>query len=152
RDEAATVARTIASLAAQDYPGAFSLVLVDDGSRDGTGTIAREAAKKAGAPLTLIEGKALPPGWTGKVWALSQGIAAASEMRARPEYLLLTDADIVWGRQALKRLVARAEAGRLALVSVMARLHCGSLPERVIVPAFVYFFQLLYPFAWVNEA
>ena len=140
RDEAATVGETVRSLLAQEYPG-LRVVVVDDGSQDGTGEIARAAG------ATVVHGEPLPAGWTGKVWAQKQGIDAA---RAHaPRYLLLTDADIVYDAGALRRLVARAEAGRLALTSVMVTLRCESLAERAFIPAFVFFFQMLYPFGWV---
>jgi hopene-associated glycosyltransferase HpnB len=151
RDEAATIGATVRSLLAQDYPG-LAIILVDDGSRDGTAAAASAAAAAAGARerLTVIEGAPLPAGWTGKGWAQKQGIAAAGE-RA-PRYLLLTDADIVYGPGALARLVARAEAGGCVLASLMVRLNCESLAERAFIPAFVFFFQMLYPFAWVARA
>ncbi len=150
RDEAASVGQTVSSLLRQDYPG-LEVILVDDGSQDGTAHVAADAAEAVGAGerLTVIAGPPLPPGWTGKLWAVSQGVAAA---RARgPEYLLLTDADIVYGAGALRRLVARAERQHTVLTSVMVKLRCASLAERLFIPAFVFFFQMLYPFAWVNR-
>lgn len=144
RDEAQVIARAVASLAAQDYPGPFRIILVDDGSSDGTAAIAREAG---GARLTILAGAALPAGWTGKLWAVSQGVARAGT----PEYLWLTDADIAHAPDTLRSLVARAEAGRSSLVSLMARLRCEAWAERALVPAFVFFFQMLYPFARVNR-
>lgn len=149
RDEAATIGRTVQSLIAQDYPG-LAIVVADDGSTDGTAT----AATAAGA-LTVLKGEPLPAGWTGKVWAQRQGVAAALAKSSRgepPRYVLLTDADIVYAPGALKRLVARAEAGRYALTSLMVRLRCDSFAERAFIPAFVFFFQMLYPFAWVSRS
>ena len=145
RDEAESIGATVASLLAQDYPGAFRIVLVDDESTDGTA----EAARAAGGTerLQILAGTPTPPGWTGKLWALAQGVAAAGA----PEYLLLTDADIHYAPGALRDLVALSEARGLALHSLMARLRCVSWPERVAIPAFILFFQMLYPFAWVND-
>jgi hopene-associated glycosyltransferase HpnB len=153
RDEAASIGTTIASLLGQAYPGAFSVVLVDDESRDGTADAARAAAAKANAPerLTVLSGKPLPAGWTGKLWAVSQGVERATAETPAPDYLLLTDADITYAPEALARLVARADAGSYVLTSLMAKLRCESLAERVFVPAFIYFFQMLYPFGWVNR-
>ncbi|HWK36983.1 glycosyltransferase [Sphingomonas sp.] len=143
RDEAEVIATVIASLAAQDYPGDFRIVLIDDGSSDGTATL---AAAAGGARLTVVSGVPLVEGWTGKLWAVSQGIAAAGT----PRYLWLTDADIAHAPDTLRSLVTRAEGGGLALVSLMAKLRCVSFAERALVPAFVYFFEMLYPFARVN--
>jgi hopene-associated glycosyltransferase HpnB len=152
RDEAATIGATVGSLLGQAYPGAFAIVLVDDESRDGTADAARAAAARVGASerLTVIAGKPLPAGWTGKVWAVRQGVEAATSGPQAPDYLLLTDADITYAPDALMRLVARAEQGGYVLTSLMAKLRCDSLAERAFVPAFIYFFQMLYPFAWVN--
>lgn len=143
RDEAPFVARTLASLLAQQY-GALRVILVDDGSTDGTGAIARQIGDPR---LEVLAGQPPPPGWSGKLWAIAQGIAASDA-----EFVLLTDADIAHEPGHLTSLVAQAEAGRCDLVSEMVRLNCTSPAERLLVPAFVYFFQLLYPFAWVNDA
>jgi len=153
RDEANSIARCLRSVLGQDYPGTLKVVVVDDGSQDGTGAIAREAAVKLDARdrLVVLQGRPLPPGWTGKVWALKQGVDFALAQIRKPKYLLLTDADIVYARQALRRLVSRAENGPTVLTSVMAKLHCASFAERCLIPAFVFFFQMLYPFAWVNR-
>ena len=145
RDEAPTIADALRSLLAQDYAGPLSVILVDDNSTDGTGAIARGLGDPR---LTVITGAARPPGWSGKLWAVAQGVAAAP---ATADYLLLTDADILHDPPHLAALVAKAEAGRLDLVSEMVALRCASLAERALVPAFVYFFQLLYPFARVNR-
>ena len=147
RDEADVIACSIGSLLAQDYPGEFRVVLVDDQSGDGTGELARGLTRAE--RLEVLSGATLPRGWVGKMWAVSQGIAHASQ--AAPEYLLLTDADIGHRPDNLRKLVARAEAGRLALVSLMVRLHCRTLPERMLIPAFVFFFDMLFPFGWVND-
>jgi hopene-associated glycosyltransferase HpnB len=153
RDEVETIGTTIRSLLGQAYPGAFSIILVDDESRDGTAEAAQVAAAAAGSAdrLTVLAGRPLPAGWTGKLWAVHQGVAQATSAAPAPDYLLLTDADITYGPGALAPLVARAEAGGNALTSLMVKLRCESLAERIFVPAFVYFFQMLYPFGWVNR-
>ncbi len=145
RDEAEVIARSIGSLAAQDYPGTFHIILVDDSSRDGTADIARALDSDR---LTVLPGQPLAPGWTGKLWAVSQGIAAAGDA---PDYLLLTDADIAHAPDALRMLVSRAINDDRVLVSLMVRLRCESFAERALIPAFVWFFQMLYPFAAVNR-
>ncbi len=121
RDEAECVAETIASLLRQNYPGEFHVILVDDQSRDGTAQVARDAAAALGAAerLTVVAGTRLPAGWTGKLWAQQQGVELAETMPHRPDYLLLTDADIVYAPDALAGLVARAQAGGLVLTSLM---------------------------------
>jgi hopene-associated glycosyltransferase HpnB len=151
RDEADVIAYSLGSLLAQDYPGPFKVILVDDQSDDGTAEIARETARRLGVEhrLQVLTGAPRPAGWTGKLWAVSQGIAHA---RADgPSYLWLTDADIAHTPDNLRRLTARAEAGRLVLVTLMAKLHCETLAERLLIPAFVFFFDMLYPFGWVND-
>ena len=151
RDEADVIARSVGSLLAQDYPGPFQVILVDDQSSDGTADIARAEAERLGRSdrLEIIAGQPLPAGWTGKLWAMSQGIARARAIRA-PKYLWLIDADIGHAPDNLRALAARAEAGRLTLTSLMAELHCRTLAERFLIPAFVFFFQMLFPFARVN--
>ena len=151
RNEADVIERSVSSLLGQDYPAAFHLVLVDDNSEDGTGKVAATAAAKIGAEarLQLISGRPLAKGWTGKLWAVSQGVEAASA--SAPTYLWITDADIAHDPQTLRRLVARAEAGGLALVSLMARLQTGTRAERLLIPAFVFFFDMLFPFSLVND-
>ena len=144
RNEADVITRSIGSLLEQDYPGEFRVILVDDNSSDGTADAARALND---ARLVILNGAPLPAGWTGKLWALSQGIAAAE----RPEFLWLTDADIEHAPDTLRALVSRAEDGGLQLVSLMARLHCATWAERMLVPAFVFFFQMLYPFERVNR-
>jgi hopene-associated glycosyltransferase HpnB len=147
RDEAEAIARSIGSLLAQDYPGAFRIVLVDDQSADGTAEIAR--ALDATGRLSVLSGAPLPEGWTGKLWAVRQGIAHATG--GSPDYLWLTDADIVHATGNLRALVSRAESHGLVLVSLMAKLRCEDFAERFLIPPFVFFFAMLYPFAWVNR-
>jgi hopene-associated glycosyltransferase HpnB len=154
RDEADVIARSLGSLMSQDYPGAFHIILVDDQSRDGTAEVAGEAARAAGAAdrLTVLSGRAPPTGWSGKVWAMKQGVDHVEALPTPPRYILFTDADIAYDRLALRRLAARAEAGNLALTSLMVKLRCESFAERAFIPAFVFFFAMLYPFAWVNRS
>jgi len=153
RDEADVIARSIGSLLAQDYPGPYRVILVDDGSTDGTASIATDTAARLGRSdtLTAQTGAPLPPGWTGKLWAMEQGVDMATQDPTAPVYLLLTDADIAHSPDNLRRLVARAEAGGLTLTSLMARLTCETAPERLMIPAFVYFFAMVYPFGQVND-
>jgi hopene-associated glycosyltransferase HpnB len=150
RNEAAHVAQSIGSLLGQDYRGAWTVVLVDDDSDDGTAEIARGTAN-GDARLRLVTSRGLPAGWTGKLWALKQGIDAAAALPESPDYLLLTDADIVHAPDSVSRLVARAEEKGLVLASLMVKLRCESFAERANVPAFIFFFQMLYPFSWVNR-
>jgi len=147
RDEADVIGPAMASLIAQDYPGGFRVVLVDDGSSDGTGSVARRAAQGSDR-LTVIEGSPPPAGWTGKLWAMRNGVVQADDM---PTYFWFTDADIAHAPDTLRALVARSEGGGLALDSLMAELRCDSLAEKALIPAFVFFFQMLYPFARVNR-
>jgi hopene-associated glycosyltransferase HpnB len=151
RDEADVIGQSLTSLLAQDYPGTFRVIIIDDQSRDGTAEVARHAAATAGAAerLTVLYGSPLPPGWTGKLWALQQGVDRAED--TAPEFLLLTDADIAYAPDTLRNLVAHAQARGLALTSLMAKLRCESFAERALIPAFIFFFQMLYPFAWVNR-
>lgn len=151
RDEAAVIGRSIASLLAQDDAGRLHIVVVDDQSSDGTAEVARAAAAAADASERLIicTGRPVPPGWTGKLWAVRQGIAAARLLQ--PDFLLLTDADIVHGPGSLRELVARCETGGYDLVSLMVKLNCRSLWERLLIPAFVFFFFKLYPPRWVAD-
>jgi hopene-associated glycosyltransferase HpnB len=150
RDEAAVLPLSLPSLLAQDYPGRAEVFLVDDGSRDGTGELARELARRhGGLPLTVDSPGEPPEGWTGKLWAVRHGIALA---RARePEFLLLTDADIAHAPESLRELVAAARTGGFDVVSQMARLRVESRWERLVVPAFVYFFAQLYPFRRIGR-
>jgi hopene-associated glycosyltransferase HpnB len=153
RDEAECVGQTVTSLLRQNYPGELTVIVVDDQSRDGTADIARGAAVLIGAGerLTILSGGPLPSGWTGKLWAQQQGVEFAVNVAAPPAYLLLTDADIVYAEDAVANLVARAEQGGFVLTSLMAKLRCKSFAERMFVPAFIFFFQMLYPFAWAND-
>lgn len=146
RDEAEVISRSVGSLIAQDYPGRFRVILIDDSSSDGTADIARRLG--SADRLEVIAGHPLAPGWTGKLCAVAQGVMQAGDT---PHYLWLTDADIAHAPDTLGSLVARAEARGLVLVSLMARLRCESLAERALIPAFVFFFQLLYPFGQVNR-
>jgi hopene-associated glycosyltransferase HpnB len=153
RDEAESIGQTVTSLLRQDYPGRFDVIVVDDQSRDDTANLAHGAAVLIGASdrLNVVSGQPLAPGWTGKLWAQQQGVALAGEQSAPPVYLLLTDADIVYATDALTHLVARAECDGLVLNSLMAKLRCKSFAERMFVPAFIFFFQMLYPFAWASN-
>ena len=143
RNEAAALPRTLPALAAQDYPGSWGIVVIDDRSEDDT---AGQAAARGGARTSVLRGKPLPEGWVGKVWALEQAAEGATE-----PYLLLTDADILHAPGSLRRLVAESERDGLALNSRMARLRCESPAERLLIPPFVWFFGLLYPMRRVAE-
>lgn len=145
RDEALCIRQSLGSLLEQDYRGELSIVLVDDNSSDGTGGIAASLA--GGERLTVLAGKPLPDGWSGKLWAVSQGLT--HEKARNADYILLTDADIVHAPDHLSTLVAKAEIRGLDLVSEMVSLRCATAAERTLIPAFVFFFQMLYPFAWV---
>jgi len=153
RNEADCIPESIGSLLAQDYPGVWSVILVDDDSSDGTAAAARAAAAASGAEtrLEIVPGQPLPAGWTGKLWAVKQGIDAAQTRPQPADYLLLTDADVVYAPAVLRALVARAETGHLALTSLMVKLHCESFAERSLIPGFIFFFQMLYPFPLVNR-
>jgi len=168
RNEADSLPGTLPALLTQEYPGQFRVFLVDDRSDDGTAVVAAELGEKAardgGAALTVVAGRPRPDGWAGKVWAMSQGLAAAvgagslagtggtgDAVAARPGYVLFTDADIAWAPTALRDLVQAAEDDDRALVSQMALLRAETAWERVVVPAFVYFFAQLYPFRKVND-
>ncbi|MER5767275.1 glycosyltransferase [Streptomyces sp. NPDC001985] len=152
RDEAGVLSVTLPSLLAQDYPGRAEIVLVDDGSTDGTGELARSLAERhGGLPLAVVSPGEPEPGWTGKLWALRHGIALARARDREPGYLLLTDADIRHAPDSLRTLVAAAGANGLDLVSQMARLRIATGWERLVVPAFVYLFCQLYPFRRVNR-
>jgi len=142
RDEASLIGQSLRSLLAQDYPGPLRVIVVDDASSDGTGTIARSLER-----LIVVSGAARPPGWSGKLWAVAQGLAEADAS----DLVLLTDADIVHDPSHVATLVAQMERGDFDLVSEMVTLACDTPAEHALVPAFVFFFQLLYPFAWVND-
>jgi len=145
RDEAGQIEACLRSLLAQSHAGALRVILVDDGSSDGTGAIARAIGDTR---LTVINGCPRPAGWSGKLWAVAQGL---DHVPGGAEYVLLTDADILHDPAHLATLLAQAEREGLDLVSEMVELRCTSWAERALVPAFVFFFQLLYPFAWVND-
>jgi hopene-associated glycosyltransferase HpnB len=150
RNEADCVGDSIGSLLAQDYRGGWTVILVDDDSSDGTAEMARRVAN-ADERLCVVTGRGLPVGWTGKLWAAKQGIDAATALPQPPDYLLLTDADIVHAPDSVSRLVAHAEGRHLVLTSLMVKLNCESFAERATIPAFIFFFQMLYPFACVNR-
>ena len=152
RNEAAVVGDAVASLLAQRYAGAFRIVLVDDHSTDGTAETARAAAEAAGKAdrLAVVSAPPLPRGWSGKLWAMNAGVAAIDREGDAPEFYFFTDADIVHAPGNLAGLVARAESERRDLVSEMVLLRCRSVAERFLIPAFVFFFAMLYPFRWSN--
>lgn len=149
RNEAAGIGPCVRSILSQDYPNSLRLVVVDDQSQDDTGEIARSAAEELGASnrLQVIAGKDLPPGWAGKVWAVAQGVGEAG----LPSYFWFTDGDIVHKPDVLRRLVSKALLEEKVLVSLMVRLSCHSFWERWLIPPFIFFFQKLYPFPWVNN-
>jgi hopene-associated glycosyltransferase HpnB len=151
RDEAETVGRAVSSLLRQEYAGEFLVVLVDDASKDGTSDLARAAADglALGGKLRVVPAPALEHGWTGKLWALAAGVRAADD--SAPELYLFADADIEHHPQNLSRLVARLEGQSCDLVSLMVKLHCESAAEWFLIPAFVFFFAMLYPFSWVCD-
>lgn len=151
RNEAAYIGRAVRSLLEQKFDGTLHVFVVDDNSSDATAQAARAAAEQLGAShrFTVLAGAPLPAGWSGKVWAMHQGVVAAETVA--PDFLLLTDADVVHASESVADLVTRADEDRLDLVSVMVRLHCRSAAERLLIPAFVYFFFLLYPPRWVRN-
>ncbi len=152
RNEADMLPQSLPSLLAQDYAHPLTVIVVDDQSEDETSQVARTVGATADGDVVVLRGQARPPGWTGKVWALQQGVAHAASLHDPPDYLLLTDADIAYAPDALRHLVTRARAGGFVLTSLMAKLKCESFAERALVPAFIFFFQMLYPFAWVGRA
>jgi len=152
RNEAEFVGEALRSLLGQDYPGEFSVILVDDHSVDRTAQCAREAALTLGVSerLEIIHARSLPPGWTGKLWALNEGLEEIGRRTEKPELILLTDADIVHHAENLRELAARIETG-VDLASLMVRLRAETFAERFMIPAFVFFFEMLYPFSWIRE-
>jgi hopene-associated glycosyltransferase HpnB len=148
RNEAEMLPVTLPALLGQDYPGVLAVIVVDDRSSDGTGEVAARIAATAGRPLRVISGTPPPDGerWAGKVWAMAQGLRAAGPS----DYVVFTDADIAWEAHMLRRLVTAAVGDDRDLVSQMALLRTATGWERVVVPAFVYFFAQLYPFRRVN--
>lgn len=153
RNEADVIGPAVTSLIEQAHAGPFHVVVVDDHSTDGTADAARAAALALGKPdrLTVIAAEPLPAGWSGKVWAQSQGVAAVTGRGLPADYLLLTDADIAHPADAVTELVARATIEQRDLVSLMVRLRCDSFWEKALIPAFVFFFAKLYPFKWVGN-
>lgn len=151
RNEAELLPATLKSLLLQTYAGTFTVILVDDHSTDGTAAVARQTAAALGKSeqLQIISAQPLPAGWSGKLWAMHQGIQAATLLA--PDYILLTDADIEHDPENLQRLVTQATSKKLNMVSVMVRLRCESVWEKLLIPAFVFFFEKLYPFRWVND-
>lgn len=148
RNEAEVIHRSLRSLSQQKFVD-LKVILVDDNSSDDTFAIARHLASQ-NENLTVISGKPLPPGWSGKVWAMHQGVEAAQNLS--PDYLLFTDADIEHDRENVARLLSIAESDHLDLASYMVKLHCRTLPERLLIPAFVFFFFQLYPPKWIASS
>ena len=150
RNEAELIGPVVTSLLNQNV--AMPVILVDDESSDGTADVARRAAEKIGKAdaLMVIQSKPLPAGWTGKLWSMHQGIEYARA--SNPAWLMLTDADVVHGPETLSNLGLIASQGHYDLVSFMVKLHCEMLPEKLLIPAFVYFFFMLYPPAWIRNA
>jgi hopene-associated glycosyltransferase HpnB len=144
RNEEEVIEKNLTSLLAQEYPGNLRVILVDDQSEDRTSEIAQAIGDSR---LTVLKGAQRPAGWTGKLWTMRQGVAAAGA----PEFFWFTDADIAHSSDNLQQLVARAETGKKSLVSLMARLHCRSTAEHFLIPAFVFFFDMLFPFGAVND-
>lgn len=153
RNEADVLPTTLRSLFAQDYDGQLDVLVVDDHSTDGTGDIATQTVQELGQleHFQLYSAEPLPPGWTGKLWALEQGTQQVMRRSPVPTYIFLSDADIEHDRQNVTRLVTKSQVQALDLASVMVRLRCESLAEQWLIPAFVFFFQKLYPFRWVNR-
>ncbi len=153
RNEAETIARALDSVLGQDYDGPLAVYLVDDSSADGTADIARQSAERLGRPerLTIVTAGPLPPGWAGKLWALSEGLKAIATASSQPTYLWFTDADIAHEGSTLRRLVATAEAEDRDLVSLMVMLTTANAWERLLIPPFVFFFAMLYPFRWIAD-
>jgi hopene-associated glycosyltransferase HpnB len=151
RNEAESIAKTVRSLAAQEYPGELSIIIVDDHSEDGTAALAQKAASESGASqrVKIHSAASLAPGWTGKLWAMNEGVQVASGQK--PEFLWFTDADIEHAPDTLRRLVFRAERDSLDLASLMVLLQAETFPERLLIPPFLYFFLMLYPPRWISD-
>ena len=151
RNEAETISRAITSFLGQDYPGEFEIIVVDDNSEDGTAALAREAAEEAGAAarVTVHSVSELPKGWTGKLWALNEGVQTSA--KNAPSCFWFTDADIVHAPDTLRRLVCRAETESLGLASLMVLLQAKTFPEKLLIPPFLYFFLMLYPPRWIAD-
>lgn len=155
RNEAAMLTDSLPGLLTQNYPGNFRVLLVDDQSTDGTADVARQTTHQGNpeTPLEIMTTDPLPSGWSGKLWAVHQGIEKILQDKTQPlpDYFLLTDADILHGQTTLTQLAIKAEQEHLDLVSLMVMLRCQSFWEKLLIPAFVFFFQKLYPFPWVNQ-
>ncbi len=153
RNEEAVIERSLSSLLEQDYPGSLHIVVVDDQSEDATAETAGKLRDRhpRGERLEILRSASMPEGWVGKIWAMQSGVAAARAGDRAPTYLLFTDADVAHSPSNLRKLIANAEAERLDLVSLMVRLHCERPWEKLLIPAFVYFFQKLYPFPRINN-
>ncbi|HEX8766433.1 MAG TPA: glycosyltransferase [Candidatus Acidoferrum sp.] len=151
RNEAETIGLALTSLAKQNYPGEFFAMVVDDHSDDGTADLARKTIAQCDAPerIAMHTARELPPGWTGKVWAMNEGIAEAAGKA--PDYFWFTDADITHAPDTLRRLIGEAEGDSLDLLSLMAFLRVQTFPERLLIPAFLYFFLTVYPPSWVSD-
>lgn len=151
RNEAAFISQVVISIAKQDYPGDFSVIVVDDHSDDGTAALARQAAQESGAAkrLSVHAAADLAPGWTGKLWALNEGVRISSP--TAPVFFWFTDADIVHAPDTLRRLVYRAEKESLDLASLMVLLQAKTSQERLLIPPFLYFFLMLYPPQWIAD-
>lgn len=152
RNEAAVIAESVASILGQQYAGQIRLIIVDDNSSDQTSEIAMGVSRRTEAEdrVHLVSAPPLPAGWTGKLWALSGGLQEARKFQS--EYVLLTDADIAHSPDNISGLVARAQDGQFDMVSLMVKLHCQTFAERALLPAFVFFFFMLYPPAWIEHA
>lgn len=162
RNEAETITQVISSLVLQNYPGELSITLVDDHSTDNTADLACQATQQGAAyRVTILSASNLLPGWTGKLWALNEGVLSAAEPQTGhaispaapqpPDFYWFTDADVIHAPDTLKNLVARAEQNKLGLTSLMVLLQSKTLPERALIPAFLYFFLMLYPPGWIAD-
>jgi len=150
RDEADVIAMSVTSLVAQDYPGRLDIVVVDDHSSDDTAERAMSAGQESSRHVQIVSAASLPPDWAGKVWAMSQGLKVADRLNPDAPYIWLSDADITHESDNLRRLVAKAERDDCDMVSQMVTLASNGAWASLLIPAFVYFFQKLYPFRWVN--
>lgn len=152
RNEADTLPISLPSLAEQDYPGLFSIIVVDDASEDATYEIAKNISEKSKRNISVVRGSNIPSAeWTGKMWALHQGIVFCKEQKFPYRYFLLTDADIFYEKQSVRDIVLKAQEKGTLLTSLMVKLQCNSFSEKLLIPAFVYFFNMIYPFSWVNR-
>lgn len=152
RNEAGVIAESLASICRQDYPGRLLVIVVDDDSSDDTSRIVTETARIfPDRRVELLRSSGPPAGWTGKLWSVQTGVAFAEANAPDAAYLLLTDADIVHAPDTLTWLVSQAALRGYGMTSLMAKLRCESLAERSHVPAFIYFFQMLFPFTWVRQ-